>query len=102
MDKKGIRNYTFDVTRYRTNKRGVPEFKDIKEVVIDGDNYLAVVAKLDKLYPPEKFVKQLSCTSDGYWPPSCTLWPRAGYLWRNYRRKDYENQCVQREVAGNV
>ena len=85
MKKKGMRKYIFDVTRYQINKRGVPEFKDIKEVDIDGDNYLEVVAKLDKLYPPEKFVKQLTRTSDGYWPPSYTLWPRAGYLWKNYK-----------------
>lgn len=85
MNKKGMRRYTFDVTRYRVNKRGVPEFKDVKEVGIDGNNYIAVVAELDKLYPSEKFVKQLSQTSDGYWPPSYTLWPKAGYLWRNYK-----------------
>ena len=86
MNKEELVRYTFDVTRYRINKRGVPEFKEIKEVSMDGSNYIAVVAKLDKLYPPEKYVKQLSSTSNGSWPKSYTLWPRAGYLWKDYKR----------------
>ena len=67
--------YTFDVTRYKMQKNGIPSFVDMKEVSIDADNYIVATIKMDKDYPPDKYVKQLTHTSDGSWPKSYTLWP---------------------------
>ena len=68
--------YTFDVTRYKMQPNGIPDYKYSKEVDIEETNYLAAVAKLEKQYPLDKYVNQLSKTSNGSWPKGRTLWPR--------------------------
>lgn len=68
--------YTFDVTRYKMQSNGIPEFKYSKEVYIEATNYIAAIFKLEKHYPSDKYVTQLSKTSNGSWPEGRTLWPR--------------------------
>ena len=78
--KKGFVCYTFDVTKFRMQPNGIPEFKEMKEVYIESDNYISATIKLDGMYPSDKYVKQLVHTSDGSWPPGWTLWPKFDLL----------------------
>lgn len=67
--------YTFDVTRYEMKPNGIPNFKYSKEVSIEGIHYIDASFKLEKKYPIDKYVNQLSKTSNGSWPKGRTLWP---------------------------
>ena len=78
--KKGFVRYMFDVTKFRMQTNGIPEFKEMKEVYIESNNYIAAIFKLDRMYPSNRHVKQLCETSDGSWPPSWTLWPKFDLL----------------------
>lgn len=68
--------YTFDVTRYKMQPNGIPDYGESKEVHIEDTNYISAMIKLEKQYPLDKYVNQLSTTSDGSWPERRTLWPR--------------------------
>lgn len=74
MEKKVC--YTFDVTRYKMQPNGIPDYGESKEVDIEDTNYISAMIKLEKQYPSDKYVNQLSKTSDGSWPEGRTLWPR--------------------------
>lgn len=52
----------------------------MKKVYIESNNYIAAIFKLDRMYPSDRYVKQLCETSDGSWPPSWTLWPKFDLL----------------------
>lgn len=57
-------------------KNSIPAYLSMKTVTIDASNYIEATFKMDKMYPSERYVKQLHSTSDGVWPNSYTLWPK--------------------------
>lgn len=78
---KRIITYTFDVTRYKLQNNGLPDFIDTETVYIKDSNYISATIKIDKKYPSDKYVKQLLHTSDGKFPKSYTLYPKFSTLW---------------------
>lgn len=68
--------YTFDVTKYKMQPNGIPNYGESREVDVEETNYIAAMFKLERKYPRDRYVCQLSKTSDGSWPEGTTLWPR--------------------------